>query len=110
MIRDLDPVIMKSEEKTLSCKLTTPELQKRRATVIRELKDLVTKRSEITDGLKFSFPGNDDVLDKLLQFIKSERLCCDFLSFRLSVQDATAALEITGPEGTREFLEHEVGF
>lgn len=96
--------------KTLTCKLTTPDLQKRRATVISELKGLVTRKQPLASGLKFSFESQDEVLDKLVDFIKSERLCCDFLSFQLSVVEDTATLEITGPEGTKEFLEHEVGF
>lgn len=96
--------------KTLTCKLTTPDLQKRRATVISELKGLVIRKQPLTSGLKFSFESQDEVLDKLVDFIKSERLCCDFLSFQLSVVEDTATLEITGPEGTKDFLEHEVGF
>lgn len=94
----------------LICKLTTPELQKRRATVIAGLKQLLRSKEEITNGLAFRFSSEDNVLDKLLDFIKSERLCCDFFSFRLDVVNEIATLEITGPEGTKEFLEHEVGF
>lgn len=101
---------MSFQRKNITCKLTTPALQQRRATVIRELKDLVLKKEEIPEGLQFTFQSTDPVLDKLLDFVKSERLCCDFLSFHLSVVDDTATLQITGPEGTREFLEHEVGF
>ena len=98
------------QRQPLTCKLTTPELQQRRATVIRELKDLLLKKAEISDGLQFTFQSPDFVLDKLLDFIKSERLCCDFFSFHLSVSGDTATLQITGPAGTKEFLEHEVGF
>ena len=94
----------------LTCKLTTPELQRRRATVIAELKQLLHSKEETTNGLAFAFPSEDKVLDTLIAFIKSERLCCDFLSFRLDVVNETAQLEITGPEGTKKFLEHEVGF
>ncbi|MGC1240432.1 MAG: hypothetical protein WA874_02535 [Chryseosolibacter sp.] len=101
---------MNFQGKPLTCKLTTPELQQRRATVIRELKELLLKKEEIIEGLQFTFQSPDSVLDKLLDFIKSERLCCDFFSFHLSVSGDTATLQITGPEGTKEFLEHEVGF
>jgi hypothetical protein len=101
---------MNLQGKPLTCKLTTPELQQRRATVIRELKELLLKKEEISEGLQFTFQSPDNVLDKLLDFIKSERLCCDFFSFHLSVAGDTATLQITGPEGTKELLEHEVGF
>lgn len=94
----------------LTCKLTTPELQRRRATVIAELKQLLHGKEEIQNGLAFVFSSEDSVLDKLIDFVKSERLCCDFFSFRLDVVNERATLAITGPEGTKEFLEHEVGF
>lgn len=97
-------------DKQLTCKLTTPELQKRRTTVIAELKQFVQRKEEILDGLLFTFPSEDKILDKLIDFIKSERLCCDFFSFRLEVVNERAMLAITGPKGTPEFLEHEVGF
>ena len=95
--------------KPLTCKLTTPELRHRRSTVIAELKELVEQRTTLSNGMAFSFSSEDKVLDKLIDFIKFERLCCDFLSFTLSVVDDTATLEMTGPEGTTEFLAHELG-
>lgn len=101
---------MTNEKKTLTCKLTTPELQLRRATVIRELKVLLLRKEEIADGYRYSFPTDDSTLDKLLSFIKSERLCCDFFSFKISIAATDASLDITGPEGSKEFLDHEVGF
>ena len=94
----------------LTCKLTSPELRKRRTTVIGELKQLIRKKEEIKNGLAFIFSSEDVVLDKLVDFIKSERLCCDFFSFSLQVANDIARLEITGPYGSKDFLEQEVGF
>lgn len=93
----------------LACKLTSPELQKRRATTIHELKELILLKEETGYGYKYIFNSHDDVLDKLIDFVKSERLCCDFFSFQLSIEGQKAALEITGPEGSKKFLDHEVG-
>jgi len=101
---------MDTLKNTLTCKLTTPELQKRRATVIAELKKIMIRKEEIQDGWQFTFDGNDDTLEKLLDFIRSERLCCDFFAFHLFVSGENATLGITGPDGTKEFLVHEVGF
>jgi hypothetical protein len=101
---------MDSFKSTLTCKLTTPELQKRRATVIAELKTIMIRKEEIQDGWQFTFDSSDETLQKLLEFVKSERLCCDFFAFQLSVSGEHATLAITGPEGTKEFLIHEVGF
>lgn len=78
--------------------------------MIRELSQILVKREVLPDGLRFTFNSGDETLDTLVDFIKSERQCCDFLSFRLSVSDDEALLELTGPKGTREFLEREIGF
>ena len=93
----------------LTCKLTTPELQKRRATVIQNIKDLAVDRKKIHEGVRFKFDSTDAMLDTLLDFVKTERLCCDFFDFRLSVSKDVATLEITGPEGAGEFLNDELG-
>jgi hypothetical protein len=99
---------METESKPLSCKLTTSELQKRKATVISELKVLVLERAEIKNGFSYMFEGKDEILDKLNDFIKTERMCCDFFAFQVTVEAQTALLTITGPNGTKEFLKAEV--
>ena len=98
--------------KTLTCKLTTPELQQRKKTVIAELKSLIIGRTETPSGMKFKFAGSDKTLDLLINFVKTERLCCDFFQFTLSVGDekSFAYLELSGPEGTKQFIESEIGF
>ena len=100
---------MDTTTKAVTCKLTTPELQKRKATVIAELKLLVRNREEIDNGFSYKFDGTDEILDKLNDFIKTERLCCDFFKFQITVEDQTALLNITGPDGAMEFLKEEVG-
>lgn len=96
----------------LTCKLTTPELQHRKKTILAALKSRVLESTEIKEGVKLRFNGGDDMLDLLLGFIKSERLCCDFFAFTLTVTDAAgfARLELSGPPGTREFIRTELGF
>jgi hypothetical protein len=101
---------METIVKPITCKLTTPELQKRKATVIAELKALVLNRKELSNGFSYEFQGSDEVLDKLNTFIKTERLCCDFFTFQLTVEENTALLNLTGPEGAKEFLKEEIGF
>ena len=101
---------LKESAKTLSCKLTTPELQKRKETVIAELKALVVSRKELSTGYSYEFESADGILDKLAEFIKTEKICCDFFTFRLTVENDRTLLDITGPEGSKEFLNEEVGF
>ncbi len=94
---------------TLTCKLTTPELRRRKSTVIAELKMLVTERTESEDGFTYRFDGSDETIDRIVEFVKTERLCCDFFTFALTVETSSAVLKITGPDGAKQFLAQEVG-
>jgi hypothetical protein len=100
---------MERATKPLTCKLTTAELQKRKATVIAELKALVRNKKELEYGYQYKFQSTDLILDKLNEFIKTERMCCDFFTFQLTVDEDSATLAIAGPEGAKEFLKEEVG-
>jgi hypothetical protein len=100
---------MNTPGKTISCKLTTPELQKRKLTVLAELKSLVLERKERSDGYSFRFEASDNMLDKLTEFIKTERACCDFFTYGLTIEENTAWLSITGPPGAKDFIQDEMG-
>jgi hypothetical protein len=107
--KDMKTII---EEAKLSCKLTTPELQQRKKTVIAELKNQVLEKVETDRGFKYKFEGSDKMLDLLNSFIKTERLCCDFFVFTLTASSDTkySWLELSGPEGTKDFIKHEIDF
>lgn len=100
------------EEPKLSCKLTTPALQKRKKTVIAELKNIMLEKVETDSGFKYKFDGSDKTLDLLYNFIKTERQCCSFFEFTLTASgDATIAwLELSGPEGAKDLIKHEIDF
>jgi len=101
----------KNNSTELSCKLTSPELQKRRETVIAGLKSRVLEKKQLTNGYAFRFPGNDTMIDELSEFIKTERACCDFFTFNLSVRGDKSEtwLELTGSDGVKEFITTELG-
>ena len=101
---------MEPSSTTLSCKLSTPEQQKRKATVIAGLKALVLRRNELPNGYSYEFEGTDDIFDKLTFFIRTQRICCDFFTFQLTVEYTTILLTITGPDGAKEFLKEEIDF
>lgn len=94
----------------IACKLTSPELQNRKATIIASLKVLVLERMELENGMRYKFDGSDKTIDMLTEFIKTERLCCPFFSFTLTLPNGEAAvwLELTGPEGAKEFILTEI--
>jgi len=98
------------KSKEITCKLTAPEMQKRRAEVLASMKNKILERKELKDGYKFKFVNTDSVLDEIMSFVKSERLCCDFFTFSILVSDDDGYtwLSITGPKGAKEFIELEM--
>jgi hypothetical protein len=68
----------------------------------------VEERQPIRHGYEFRFPSHS--LREVVRFLENERKCCPFLHFNLDVPPSVAAvhLRITGPEGTREFLDAEL--
>jgi hypothetical protein len=71
----------------------------------------MTDKKELKDGYAFKFPGTDKMLDELTEFIKTERECCDFFTFNLSISGdkSEAWLELTGVEGAKDFISTELG-
>lgn len=100
------------ERAKLTCKLTTTELQERKRTVIAELKTLVNERKEDTNSVSYKFESTDKNIDLISNFIKTERLCCDFFEFTLDVKSASEFmwLKLSGAEGVTEFIREEIGF
>lgn len=100
------------ERAKLTCKLTTPELQQRKRTVIAGLKDLVTERKEESNAVRYKFECTDKNIDLVSSFIKTERLCCDFFEFSLIVESDSEFMWLTlsGPDGVTEFIKEEIGF
>ena len=101
-----------STKNNLACKLTTPELQQRRATVIESLRKQILETKELGNGYAFKFHGTDTMIDELTTFIKTERECCDFFTFTMTISgDKNSVwLELKGPDGTKEFITSELGF
>lgn len=96
--------------KEMTCKLTSPELQKRKTTVLTELRKQVIEKNELTNGYAFRFEGSDAMIDKLNEFIKTERHCCDFFMFNLKIagDQSSVWLELTGAEGAKDFIKTEL--
>jgi len=98
------------EKKPFTCKLTSPEIQQRKATVIASLKKKIIVKKELSNGFSYKFAGSDAIVDELTTFVKTERLCCDFFDFHLTVKGdgSFAWLTITGPKGARDFIKNEL--
>ena len=50
------------------------------------------------------------MVDELATFVKTERACCDFFIFNLSISGDKSEtwLKITGPRGTKDFIRAEL--
>ena len=90
----------------IACNLTSAELQERRRTVLEKLRDTVVEIKELSDGYAYSFSSEGEQFKELAAMIDLERQCCPFLQFRLTVSAGGGPLcvEITGPQGTKDFL------
>jgi hypothetical protein len=100
----------KNNSTNFSCKLTSAEIQKRRATVLESLRKQILDKKEIANGYAFKFIGTDKMLDELTAFIKTERECCDFFTFNLSIggDKKEIWLELTGAKEVKEFIKTEL--
>ena len=58
------------------------------------------------EGIRYWFAPTSENLQAIVRTVDRERGCCAFLDFLLDVPHDNAAirLEISGPPGTREFL------
>jgi hypothetical protein len=95
----------------LVCRLTSPELKQRKETVITSLKKQILAKKELTNGYSYKFAGTDKMVDELIEFIKTERECCNFFVFNLLINGdkSVTVLEIKGPQRAKEFIKTELG-
>ena len=94
----------------LTCKLMAAELKQRKETVLASLRKQMIEKKELDNGYAFKFDGSDKMIDELTDFVKTERHCCDFFAFNLSITGDTSSLwlEITGPKEAKEFITAEL--
>ena len=90
----------------VACNLIPAELQERRRDILSRLLVAVTETTELENGLQYRFKSEGELISELGKLIQLEHQCCPFLTFRLTVEPAggSVLLEMTGPEGTKEFL------
>jgi hypothetical protein len=89
----------------LACQLSDPELRAHRSGLLATVRGLVISASWQPNGLTLEVPPSARPV--LMELIAAERACCPFLQLDLQVGAGAAPtrLTITGPAGTRPFLE-----
>lgn len=78
------------------------------ARLTRLFTDAVRAREALPDGYAYRFDA--DAFDELVRWISRERRCCPFLGFVLELAPGNGdiVLRLTGPAGTRTFLDAEL--
>jgi hypothetical protein len=67
---------------------------------------VLLETKELDEGYAYRFPSDGNWITELARLIAFERECCSFLRFNLRLEPAAGPiwLELTGPEGTKDFL------
>jgi hypothetical protein len=91
----------------IACELTPAEITTRRATLLPGLLAQAAERTPLPNGFRWRFAASGEFLAAAAETINTERQCCRFLRFVLAIEPDGGPiwLEITGPQGTAEFLE-----
>ena len=91
----------------ITCTLTPETIRTRRAGLPPGLLERAETRETLPEGCRVRFAATVDILPRIAQTIEAERQCCRFLRFLMTVEPdgGPITLDITGPTGTREFLD-----
>jgi hypothetical protein len=97
----------RDEHVPIACTLSPETLQTRRAALLPGLFARSDACEAVPDGYRIRFAASAEMLIEIAHTIEAERQCCRFLRFVVTVEpaDGPIAVEVTGPAGTREFLD-----
>src|SRR5262247_2290093 len=91
----------------VACELTPAEMTARRDTLLPSLLAQAAERMPLPNGFRWRFAASGEFLAAAAATMNTERQCCRFLRFVLIIEPDGGPiwLEITGPQGTAEFLQ-----
>lgn len=91
----------------IACNLDSAQLAARRQALLPGLVARAAAREFLPTGARWRFAPSGEILQAVATTIEAERTCCRFLRFEVTVEPdgGPVWLEVTGPSGTREFLE-----
>ena len=98
---------MAATDLPIACNLSDPEFQRRRTELLNTFRNSLLETKELDEGYAYRFPADGNWITELAQLITFERQCCPFLRFNLRLEPAEGPiwLELTGPEGSKDFLQ-----
>ena len=95
-----------SDDMPAACRLTSPELREREATLLAQFRSAVIETEALPDGYAFRVPGEGKCIAMIAEMILAERECCPFLTFEFVAQPSMGPVivRVTGPSGAKDFL------
>jgi hypothetical protein len=98
-----------SRSADIACSLNSDQRDERRQR-FAALRAGASEVTELENGYILHFKFDDRTLRDAASLVADESSCCSFLDFQLTVQPSRGRflVEITGPEGTKEFLASNV--
>jgi hypothetical protein len=95
----------------VACQLSSEAFQQRRDVVLTLMHQHLKEQRSHPNSLTLRFKAEAGQLARLAEFMEIERQCYPFLRFQLVIEPFGESiwLELTGQEGTRDWLEDELG-
>jgi hypothetical protein len=90
----------------IACTLTPADFAAMRNGLLPGLLSRASAKEPVPGGFRLQFDPQADLVKEAAGVIDAEHRCCRFLRFLLVVEpgDGPVWLEVTGPEGTEDFL------
>ena len=99
-------------ESPIACDMSVLTSRQREAhlATARELFSKVQVIKELVEGYEFRLGNEPEVIVKVAEFVKLEKLCCPFLNFAIEVEaeGGPVTLRLTGREGVKAFVREEI--
>jgi hypothetical protein len=101
---------MDESQTPLACTLSRVEFESMREGLLPGLLAKADGKESIPTGFRWTF-NSPDLIREAAVVIESERRCCGFLRFVLTVEPGEGPMffEVTGPSGTEDFLSGLLG-
>ena len=98
--------VTEAGELPIACSLPENQQIDRMEEIHTEISAGIQETVELQDGYEFRFPGDDEWLEKLAQFVRFERECCRFLTFEITSDPdkGPIRLRLRGPAGAKDFI------
>lgn len=92
-------------DRPIACTLTPDALSARKAGLLARVVKQAVASEPVEDGVRLTFPAGS--FTDVAAVVDAERACCPFLQFTLVVEPGGGplSLTLTGPPGTRDFLD-----